>query len=814
MSDSSAVFPSAPAPKLVQSSYSRKSASSYRQNKTDAAAPQTASGTSPVSLSPFGLPPSAPIANNGATRGNSKSPSPAGRSPVSAPSISPELSPEGTSPVESNGSKPFSPYQPISIPSSTQGTPVNGPQPSPFRVTAPSTNKRYVHHSTDNMLTPVDDGGNGGGDSYKASPQLTPTTVLVRQSPPLAPKKAPAAPPPLPDMRDDDGNDSPYSPPYQPQNRFAALEKKKHSVTSRPQVNVIIKPTNTEAMPTGLPDFQITGATPTSTTSTITSNPDAVVAEAEAEAITKRRAKREAFEAKKAKRKAYYDKPPIEHEEFNSDYSSSTNSKSIEVPLTQPRYERSYRQSKSMSVSDSQSDTCHSASELRDKSSHETLKIINGRNVYTGEMTFDTYAMYKHGKGKIITDSVGYANDGDLLVQREDIQSESEPESFALQRTNTAITSAVCIDSRARRPMMEDEEARLSRRKQLNLKKNKKYPGIRAPRNKKIINRLQNDSLVTHPLFRELLLNQGVLAKRQDGNGDALEFIASEDSLSTEEVEALAAANPGYKRMPRRKVRKAKGSFEQKRIPKEFIDLLDKDEEVQNAYLERKGISVVMSAAMPNLTLNSRHQPPPDPNGAESRFHALNARLKQEIKHALGGSEFLTDLAVELEEKFATLIVEAQEKIVTAADPAAVKRRKHIVKPLEFAFRDGYGRLVCHAVAAYYRLVSTSDTNESGKRITLVTLPTSVRARAGALELPNSTLVRHLLKGYKKTKNDVNSKDISSAVVTADNDNIVSTEAVADTDAVLPDAEEEATGMALPTLSLEDYQAEEPQLNH
>ena len=761
-------------PKLVQFSYSRKSQSSYRV------------GTSPV------VSPSAPPYSTSTNKAD-KSPSPAGRSPVSAPSTSPELSPHSTSPTGSASNQPTFGIASLSVPNSNQGTPITGPQATPFLVTATSTNKRYTR-STDNMLTPVED---GLLLVHNPSPQLSPASVLIRQSPPLAPRKSPAAPPPMmggemPDARTTQEAPTSYTPPSRTQNRFAALEKKKPSSSSPASQPAVNSPStnNTEAMPAGIPDFNRNfPSTP------MTVDPDEVVAEAQE--ISKRRAKREAFEAKKAKRKAYAEQPPVEHEEFNSDYSSSANAKSVEVPLIQPKYEKSYRQSRSMSVSDSQSDTCRSASELRERSSHETLKIVNGRNAYTTEVTFDTYAMYKFGKNKVITDSVGYARDGDLLLTREDVQSESDSDrkSFGLKKTDTSITGAVCIDSRARRPMTSGEEATLAKRKQLNLKKNKKYPGIRAPRDKKIINRLQNDSLMAHPLFRELLLGQGVLAVRSDGRGEALELVASLDSSTSGDDEdgEFAARKASLKVSGKgRRQRKPKGAFEQKKIPQEFKDMFHRDEEVQNAYLERKGISPVFSASMPNFSSNSRHQPPTDPNDPESRFQVLNARLKQEIKHALGGSEFLTDLAVELEEKFTSLILEARQRVEEG--DASVKRQKNIVEPLEFSFRDGYGRLVCHAVAAYYRLVSTSDNNSEGKRVTVVTLPGSERARTGALDLPNSTLVKYLLKNYK-------AKAAAAAPPGGG--------------AEVGDALDEVVdgGMGLPTLSLDDNQADRPRYN-
>eukprot|EP00742_Colponemidia_sp_Colp-10_P015580 GILJ01017795.1.p1 GENE.GILJ01017795.1~~GILJ01017795.1.p1 ORF type:complete len:441 (-),score=67.49 GILJ01017795.1:292-1614(-) len=72
--------------------------------------------------------------------------------------------------------------------------------------------------------------------------------------------------------------------------------------------------------------------------------------------------------------------------------------------------------------------------------------------------------------------------------------------------------------------------------------------------------------------------------------------------------------------------------------------------------------------------------------------------------------------------------------------------------PLSYAFRDGYGRLICHAVAAYYKLISTSEEDkDSGSRKTFVQFPESKRARAMAMLLPPTPFLQFL---RVKTRNN------------------------------------------------------------
>lgn len=135
------------------------------------------------------------------------------------------------------------------------------------------------------------------------------------------------------------------------------------------------------------------------------------------------------------------------------------------------------------------------------------------------------------------------------------------------------------------------------------------------------------------------------------------------------------------------------------------------DEDKERRELERRGIYLSTPPLHPAST---------DPNSGDVRFQQLNNKLKEELKNALG-SEFLTQQIIDLEAYFVDYIKNPP------ADDA----------PMVFQFRDGYGRLVCHGVAAFYNLVSKSrEGGPDEKRQTTVARP-----KRTEVQLPNCSLL-------------------------------------------------------------------------
>lgn len=324
-------------------------------------------------------------------------------------------------------------------------------------------------------------------------------------------------------------------------------------------------------------------------------------------------------------------------------------------------------------------------SETLRQRSEDTLKIKHGAANYNEQVQFHTFEMFRHGSRQVQSRSVGYSSDGDLVLYKDQyamIVSDSE-----IAVAGVAIDAAVCLNPAARRPM-SDAEAVLGPRITKG-SRFKKYPGVRAPKNRKIRNRLMNDHFANE-------VSRKIYNACVDQAGEIRDL----------EMEDLT--KPTFPKLNKQ--------------VSEMVLHVDEDKERRD--LERRGIFMTPPLdAAPNPMLI-------DPNSGEYRFNQLNARLKDELKNAIG-SEFLTQQIIDLEAYFSEYI----------------SRPPKDDQPMAFQFRDGYGRLVCHGVAAYYNLVSRSHEaqSENEKKTTLVSLPKR-SAKVRPVELPSQTLLVTLQK--------------------------------------------------------------------
>ncbi|EAN90404.1 hypothetical protein C3747_130g59 [Trypanosoma cruzi] len=348
------------------------------------------------------------------------------------------------------------------------------------------------------------------------------------------------------------------------------------------------------------------------------------------------------------------------------------------VPLIKPRHQRRQRAYHHMEVTDSSGDRLSATTALQ-QHTREVLTVRNGPMTYEQEMYFHPHELYKHGKYQIHTSSVGYSSGGDLVITRECVSEPSDVD-MGFLRYRTEIDRAICLDPKARRPLSEDEAKKKLR---FNVPRYRKYPGIRAPRNRKVRNRLLNDYFATE-YARKIMEKY----RERQANGE-------------EESDASPPVRPVFGNLP---------PF--------FLKMLDLDEDAQTRALERCGVQM-----RPPFVSG-----PKDPDSGEARFQSMNARLRSELVHALS-SEFLTRQIFDLERAFAAFIVEG-----------------NVNKPLEYKFRDGYGRLVCHGVAAYYNLVSESQQQPDGSKVTIVSWPKKKIHSSVPLTLPRTSLMYILRK--------------------------------------------------------------------
>ncbi|KAG5493923.1 hypothetical protein JKF63_01755 [Porcisia hertigi] len=358
-----------------------------------------------------------------------------------------------------------------------------------------------------------------------------------------------------------------------------------------------------------------------------------------------------------------------------------SSSRTTAVPLITPRYQKKSHTVRHMNVTDSFPGQQTPSGALRQEAT-ERMTIQNGPMQYSQEVHFCTYDVYRHGKRQIHTRSVGYSSDGDLVMTREDYSEPSDVDN-GFVRKRSEISEPTVLDPQARRPLT-DKEVHSKHKIHLNRPRYKKYPGIRAPKNRKVRNRLLNDHFA-HEMAREILKT-------------------ARNWRKVKPEEPRAAVQPSFTD-----------------LPKSVLHAFDLEGEEQLQEFERLRIHPqVLAPQLRNV------RAPPDPDSPEGRFQGLNTRLRGELQHALN-SEFLTQQIEDLEVHFRDYTKGG------ATSPES----------LVFLFRDGYGRLICHGVASYYLLVSESRTvmDGSGAKLTYVSLPKTRRHGVRAVNLPHVPLL-------------------------------------------------------------------------
>ena len=308
------------------------------------------------------------------------------------------------------------------------------------------------------------------------------------------------------------------------------------------------------------------------------------------------------------------------------------------------------------------------------------------------DVRYHTYAMFRHGKRQVVTESVGYNVRGDFVVQKS--------EKAQLTSTNRAVRKhvsvdhAVCLDPKSKTEVSSDDDpsgpTRLERR----------YPGVKCPKNQRTRNRLINDhfaSASAHPL-REATM---------DGRHDHI----------NDDVTATPAFGP---------------------IPSTLRRILDIEDDDQDKLLSTFQLTPaacpVMSSQQPLVAGTM------DVNSAHWRFSQLPAKIRSELRHAME-TDFMPGFIQDIEEKCAALIRTAAAAaqgelqaaggtkaaggsrraspeprgassatvgIDTTSHPPATGTPTTAARDIELQCRDGYGRLMCHGVAMYYHLQSKS----------------------------------------------------------------------------------------------------------
>lgn len=325
----------------------------------------------------------------------------------------------------------------------------------------------------------------------------------------------------------------------------------------------------------------------------------------------------------------------------------------VEVPLITPRYQRRHRVVRRMNVTDSTPAVQKTSSLLHNRTT-ECMTIKQGPLEYTEKVHFQTYELFRHSKGRIHTRSVGYSEDGDFVMFREDLSQATDDVKAAVRRT-AEIYNPTVLDPSAKAPSAVMDDASSSSMPSRQTKK--KYPGIRAPRNKKIRNRLCNDFFASD--VAKPILDQ------------AREYEKEEER---EAKEGMYSSKPIFCALPHP---------------------LDQGFDVQDA----------KDAKIAEKYWSQQRKLPPspvDPNSPEARLQLLNTRLRAEVQRALS-SKFLSQQMEDLEANFILFISSHNANTNNHSSTSGAAK-----KSLVFNFQNGYSRLICHGIATYYGLISQS----------------------------------------------------------------------------------------------------------
>lgn len=339
----------------------------------------------------------------------------------------------------------------------------------------------------------------------------------------------------------------------------------------------------------------------------------------------------------------------------------------VEVPLSHPRYERKTRLNRAMAVTDTTSDSeGRSPGQMLHARAREALNVRQGPVTHQEQISYHAYACYRHGSKQVHTRSVGYSSEGDLVLEKREVAVTSDSEPNVLRRVHVAVDSSVCLNPKAK-PTDPQTDGELDEKWQRRMNKLKKYPGVKCPKNRKIRNRLENDH------FARGLARQLYEASRADSEADVPESQRPNDDFIPQ-------------------------------IPRHMRWLLDVDEDTQRREMHKLGLRMPGDDRTSKAPQHDAHHP----DSGSFRFAQLSQKMRGDLHHAFTATEFMPGFIADLDRQFIALIV------AQAESPRA---------SIELKCQDGYGRLVVHGVAAYYKLQSRSENNAQGERVTVVALP-------------------------------------------------------------------------------------------
>eukprot|EP01063_Lacrimia_lanifica_P008332 TRINITY_DN15397_c0_g1_i1.p1 TRINITY_DN15397_c0_g1~~TRINITY_DN15397_c0_g1_i1.p1 ORF type:complete len:420 (+),score=135.32 TRINITY_DN15397_c0_g1_i1:160-1260(+) len=288
------------------------------------------------------------------------------------------------------------------------------------------------------------------------------------------------------------------------------------------------------------------------------------------------------------------------------------------------------------------------------------------------EVTFVPFAQFKYGN-TIFSRSVGYHSDGDLVVLREDSTSDSDAargqdRRFRSTSTQSRLHAVHKMDQPLNMKKVEEHPRGL-----------RAFPGVAGPRGKAKHRRFRNQFFV--------------------GDHPAKAVPAAEEDVT------LGRPPP-----------MTKDQYQELFTPHQHTDFQfhDGDGEIHAKW--RAFIEITEAQQARYLGARARPKPAPSAHTIGGTPAQRWSRLGRSIRAELGS------VASQRE----TFVQPVEERLLHFLDTVDASHKECTEPPVvALKFDDGYHRLLCHGIVAYYCLVSVSETGDDGERYTIISAPKS-----------------------------------------------------------------------------------------
>eukprot|EP00659_Diplonema_papillatum_P021386 gene21386-32890_t len=297
-------------------------------------------------------------------------------------------------------------------------------------------------------------------------------------------------------------------------------------------------------------------------------------------------------------------------------------------------------------------------------------------------MTFVPFALFKQGD-KVHTKSIGYHSDGDVVLIKEDISSNSDSEVKNPKKQRSASSSRLTTTHRIEHTLNEDRIAKRGIRA---------MPGVAGPKGKSKHRRWRNQFFIGEDFNR---LDEADLRPTRITKTDFQELFTHRTPTAFSFHEEDGGLNTKWS---------------------PFVEVTEE----QQAKLLKQ--CTPLSASQNNYKAGSPLTP-------TSRWGRISKPLRAELVRLRNNRDQFIEA---VEERLLQYIGAIDQSHVDCLEPA----------PLVLQFDDGYHRMLCHGIVTYYLLNSVSETDpDTDTRYTMVT---PSKTPEYPFPLPTKSLLEHI----------------------------------------------------------------------